>query len=99
MSAFAENETLPDPEWTTNPGLSLLVAVAKDSASWTGRHHGRRHSLTDGIMRAMGPMICDVSTSCAVALYDSVGMSSRLRIAVVHGRLPDGRQVSDIFVS
>ena len=68
MSAFAENETLPDPEWTTNPGLSLLVAVAKDSASWTGRYHGRRHSLTDGIMRAMGLMICDVGTSCAVAL-------------------------------
>ena len=33
VSTFAENETLPDPEWTTNPGLSLLVAVAKDSAS------------------------------------------------------------------
>ena len=33
-----------------------------------GRHHGRRHSLTDGIMRAMGLMICDVGTSWAFAL-------------------------------
>ena len=33
LSAFAANETLPDPEWTTNPGLSLLVAVG--TIPWT----------------------------------------------------------------
>ena len=81
VSAFAEEETLPDPECTTNPDVLCLFAVAraaKDSALWT-TPSGHRHSLTDGIVRAEVVMIGgkqeefvrDVGKSCAFALHGS----------------------------